>query len=108
MTIIHELAHAVSLSDATWIADLPNGATAYGWKNVIQKTASVASRNADNYAYFGLWAILADLGYSLPQLDQRGLSVEQRRQREVDIIEGALYYYSDITSRSLTAMLFSA
>jgi hypothetical protein len=108
MTIIHELAHAVSGvngKDTVDIKDLPNGASAYGWQNVINKPAAMAIKNAENYAYLGLWAIVADAGFSLVRMNQKGLSVKEVAYH---IINGYLYHYPDITRRSLTPVLFSA
>jgi hypothetical protein len=85
LTIFHELTHAVSKIPGTSrleILDLPDSQSAYGWKNVINKKAPIAVKNAENYGYFGLWAVLADLGYSLPRVDEKGLTKEEKEDQE--------------------------
>lgn len=111
-TLIHELAHAVSAKNGRFtVQDLPNLLTAYGWENIITKQASVAVKNADNHAYLGIWAGLADLGYTLPRLNEDGLTEEEKEDREADAVDGYIDKYSDITKRmlmKLVGMSFSA
>lgn len=103
-TILHEFAHAVSAQNGKFVVkDLPDKDHAYGWSNVISKEASIAVKNADNYAFLGLWAVFGDFGYTLPRKDEP--------DREDDILNGYMYKYEDITKRmirSLVAMVFSA
>jgi hypothetical protein len=109
-TISHELAHAVSLdAEAHFkIKDLPDKDHAYAWENVITKAAPTAVTNADNYAFLGLWAVIADLGYTLPRVNEEGLSKAEKTEREEDAVGGIIYKYTDITKRMLRPMLFSA
>ena len=91
MTIFHELAHAVSIipgASTTKIADLPDQEHAYGWDDVINKKAPVAVLNAQNYAYLGLWGVLAELGYTLTRVDYSGLSKEDKEALEFNAHHG--------------------
>ena len=91
MALLHQLAHAVSAEKvdkilAFEISDrLPSPETAFGWENVFFKHPQVAFRNADSYAYIGLWARLADWGFTLS------------RDSAKNIEKGFMCYYSDIT-----------
>lgn len=105
MVITHELAHAVSL-----IPGVPHGKQnqeiddhrpAYGWRNVISKPAPLAIKNADNYAFLGLWAKLADLGYSLPRVDETGMPKDVKEDREFQAKSG---YMTVIESQSRKRM----
>lgn len=105
-TIIHELAHAVSVEANKFkVLDLPDKATSYDWVNVVQKDTDVAIHNADTYAYLGNWAILADLGYTLPRVNEQGLSSKEREDREDDIRKGWINGFTDITKRALMAIV---
>jgi len=84
-------------------ADLPDKDHAYGWDNVITKEAAVAIMNAENYAFLGLWAAFADLGYTLPRLGGEGLSEEDRKEREEDAVQGYMNRYVDVTKRIVKA-----
>ncbi|EAT77241.1 hypothetical protein SNOG_15308 [Parastagonospora nodorum SN15] len=95
ITIIHELAHAVTGLE---IRDLPNQASAYTWDNVINKATDVASKNAENYAYLALWAGIADAGYTLPRV-RNDLPDVVKKELENDCKEGYLRKYKDITKR---------
>jgi len=100
-TIIHELTHAVSLDGGEFkVTDLPDKDHAYGWNNVITKAAPIAVTNADNYAYLGLWAIIADFGYTLSRVGEK--------DHEEDAVEGYLDRYNDVTKRMLRPMMFAA
>lgn len=110
-TILHELTHAVSLqpSDGKFkIHDLPDKDHAYGWGNVITKQASIAVTNADNYAFLGLWAAVADLGYTLPRVNEAGLSDADKKEREDDAVKGYINKYLDITKRMLMPLVARA
>lgn len=112
--ILHEFAHAVSYqsSDKKFkILDLPDKDHAYGWDNVITKEAGIAVTNADNYAFLGLWAVAADMGYTLPRVNEADLSEELKKEREEDAVKGYLNKYLEITKRTvmpLVARTFSS
>jgi hypothetical protein len=111
-TMLHELAHAVSISEGKFaIQDLPDKDHAYGWDNVITKDGATAVKNADNYAFLGLWAVLGDLGYTLARVNEPGLSEDDKKEREDDAVKGYINKYLDITKRMLmplVAMTWSA
>lgn len=111
-TIIYELAHAVSAEAGRFkIKDLPDKDHAYGWENVIAKEAAIAVTNADNYAFLGIWAVVGDLGYTLPRVNENGLSEADKKEREEDSVKGYMNKYMDITKRMLVstvAIAFSA
>jgi hypothetical protein len=46
------------------VNDIPDMDNAYGWDNVMAKKSKEAVKNADNYAYPGMFAGLADLTHS--------------------------------------------
>ncbi|KAF2196222.1 hypothetical protein GQ43DRAFT_445316 [Delitschia confertaspora ATCC 74209] len=95
-TILHEMAHAADKD----IKDLPDKETAYGWEEVIKKDSREASRNADNYAFLGLAAILADKGYSLPRINPNDPE-DVRKEAEKKAEEGSLTFLIDHTKRAL-------
>ncbi|KAF2277258.1 uncharacterized protein EI97DRAFT_493722 [Westerdykella ornata] len=106
-TIVHEFAHALSYEPSTGemrIRDLPDPQTAYGWKNSIQKPTDMAVNNADNYCYLTLWAVLADMGYTLPRVNEPGLSAQDKQDREDAAVKGRLSRYLDITKRMLKSL----
>ena len=78
------------------MADLPDKDHAYGWDNAITKEATVAIMNAENYAFLGLWAAFADLGYTLPRLGGEEVSEEDRKEREEDAVQGYMNRYVDV------------
>lgn len=98
-TLLHELAHAVSYNGQFVVQDLPDKDTAYGWDNIFGNAAATAVRNADNYAFLGIWAGLADLGYTLPRINTEDPAIKAGLEGFVK--EGRLRTYSDITKRSL-------
>ena len=107
-TILHELAHAVTAlgaaSDFTDVKDLPNINSAYGWVNIIQKDTPMATKNADNYFFLGLWAVLGDLGYTLPRITP-DLDATEKQTRETKAVQGLAAKYADITKRMLRAIV---
>lgn len=97
-TVLHELAHAVSVNNGQFtVKDVPKN-RAYGWNNVFKKPGHDAVKNADNYVYLGLWASLADMGYTFYRLTG---DKDVDADFEDAIEEGTLKKYSDITKRSL-------
>ncbi|KAH7083834.1 hypothetical protein FB567DRAFT_92897 [Paraphoma chrysanthemicola] len=109
-TMLHELVHAVSLDSAAERLEIldqinptneaPDKYTAYGWDNIIEKDAETAIKNADNYAYLGIWASLADMGYTLPRLSE-ATDATLLAEAESDAHRGILRRYANITKRSL-------
>jgi hypothetical protein len=100
-TILHELAHVVSITNRKMeVLDMPDGDTAYGWNNVFANTADIAIKNADNYVYLGIWAGLADMGYTLTRIES-GFEPDVIQALEAITEAGRLYKYSDITRRAL-------
>jgi hypothetical protein len=82
---------------------------AYEWHNVINKPAPLAIKNADNYAFLGLWAKLADLGYSLPRVDEAGMPKDIKEQREFEAVSGFMAIVDPKTRKRMPRpMLFSA
>ena len=72
-----QLSHGVD-SDILDLGD-PTG-SAYGWYNCIEKSTEVAIRNADNYAYLGLLALLAENKYMLLRSDPNKPETESWRK----------------------------
>jgi hypothetical protein len=99
-TIVHELAHAVSF---TYIQDY-----AYGWDAVIRTPASTAILNANSYALLGDWAVLADMGYTIARVNERGLSRNEKAVREENAVLGFIEDYRRTTSRMLRRTVFLA
>jgi hypothetical protein len=111
MTILHELAHAVTAVTGvegifSEIQDLPDGDRAYGWENVYRNDEAIAIKNADNYAYLALWAGLADWGYTLPRTN--GLQDKELKRARKNAKKGLMIHYDDITKRTLEPLHFSA
>jgi hypothetical protein len=103
-TLLHELVHAVSAKDEELaVQDLPDLDKAYGWDNIYAQDAGIATKNADNYAFLGLWAILGDMGYTLPRLNQKGVPEDEEEVRKENEEEGVMYKLADITKRTLAA-----
>ena len=107
LTIVHELAHAVSMEIGkahmeVW--DLPTPEKAYFWQNVVKTRVEVASKNAENYCYFGLMALLADKGYTIVPSNAKGITKEHW---ETYTLPGWLFYEPGITKRSLMPTLFT-
>ncbi|KAF2256201.1 hypothetical protein BU26DRAFT_545590 [Trematosphaeria pertusa] len=106
-TILHEMIHA---STKGRIADLPDNEHAYLYHNCVQQKPEDAHLNAENYAYLGLFAMLADWGYSLPRLnvDDPNLSEEDKKRfrdfYEDQANQGYLRHYNDLTKRILKMM----
>ncbi|KAF2656782.1 hypothetical protein K491DRAFT_596159 [Lophiostoma macrostomum CBS 122681] len=103
VTILHELVHAVSYSPAeskVIILDVPTKESAYGWENVFAKSAEDSLKNAENYMYTGLWAVLADMGYTLPRIKESDDQIVKNALEE-RAKEGWLYHYADGTKRAL-------
>jgi hypothetical protein len=96
-TIVHELAHALDLT----ILDYT-----YSWKNSIKLDAARTIKNADNYAYIGTWAVLADMDYTLERVE-RNADKEDRDAVEANIQKGYIEEYEDVTKRSLRVEKFS-
>jgi hypothetical protein len=91
--LVHELAHA--LHDA--IID-----HAYDWERCVSIGPSYAIRNAQNYAYLGVFAVFADWGYTLQRLNERTdapfIAWAEDRAKN-----GYIKKYKDITKRKLRA-----
>lgn len=102
-TIMHEIVHAVSLdsNNKMEILDLPDKASAYGWDNIFKNDESTAAKNADNYTFLGIWAGLAELGYTLPRIKGDALEIV-KQALENYTLQGRIDAHSDITRRSLT------
>ncbi|KAL9109870.1 MAG: hypothetical protein Q9227_005573 [Pyrenula ochraceoflavens] len=69
-----------------------HGLNSYGWSNIYPMTINDALRNSDSYAYFALWALLADKGYTLPRYGN-----PPTLEALADTVRGKLYLYHDLT-----------
>ncbi|KAI9649600.1 hypothetical protein NHQ30_002181 [Ciborinia camelliae] len=89
-TILHEFTHF-----PTYGTEDVGPGNGYGWNNIMASSFEESRRNADSYAFFMLWAGLADRGYTLPRrLNAQGSvdGINAMRARQ-----GILALYRDIT-----------
>jgi hypothetical protein len=92
--ILHEMTHA--LDDA--INDY-----AYDWEDSIDLGAAKATRNAQSYAFLGVWAVLADWGYTLQRYNVEG---DKPENADYNRRKGFIQKYKEITKRTLRAERF--
>lgn len=104
-TILHQMIHA---STNGRINDRPDAQHAHNYLNCVQQKPEDAHLNAENYAYLGLYAMVADWGYSMPRLnvDDPNLSEEdKKRYRDFyddQANQGYIWHYKDLTKRVLS------
>jgi hypothetical protein len=100
-TILHEFAHAVSVVNKKFeVLDLPDKEHAYGWDNIFLNNAADAVKNADNYTFLGIWAGLAEMGFTLVRIKGTEEAIV-KEALEGYTEAGRLYQYTDLTKRDL-------
>ncbi|KAF1956034.1 hypothetical protein CC80DRAFT_549090 [Byssothecium circinans] len=109
VTLLHEFVHA---STEGAVIDTPKG-HCYGWDNVINERPEDARRNAENYAFLGLWAAVADFsrgGYTMSrvQVPDAITDPKERADKEKEMRQrtrrGRMIRYTDITTRAIRSV----
>ncbi|KAF2112498.1 hypothetical protein BDV96DRAFT_649280 [Lophiotrema nucula] len=104
--LVHEFMHALDGE----IEDLPSRDQAYGWPNVLAHNKDISSKNADNYAFLSLWAMVANWGWTLPRtvptpdITDKCKIIQYVKDAKAGIQAGMMVKYKDITHPGTTVV----
>ncbi|KAL9616857.1 MAG: hypothetical protein Q9160_008313 [Pyrenula sp. 1 TL-2023] len=105
-TILHEFHHNAEYQ----LEDIPRGADAYGWRKCQTKQTKDALNNAENYALFAVFALIADQkmiddkgkelpgGYTLPRPPSDPKAKPDQKDED-DTKAGKFRAYDDLTGK---------